>query len=183
MAQSYTTGCVHIYVGLGLASPAYLGTSEGFPMVDTQREWDAVMNDISGSKLPFDYVYEGEQAIISTVLTRWNQAVLDVIDTQPNVAGVLGVNSATDTGSMMAQEGLTFQLWLRYGFGAKAAYLGQGLGKHYPQVILLGPDRTESGSRPRKEHRIFQAWRRYDPTIGNFVLRDSIGLDSLPSPD
>ncbi len=183
MAQPFATGAVHVFIGMTVDAAQYVGTCESFPMQDVQREWDAVMNDLSGSKLPLDYVYEGEQAIISCVFTRWNQAPLDFIDSQPNPLTTLqGTNGVLDTGSMMAVEGNTFHLWLLYAFGAAKAiaYTGMALGRHYPQTMLIGPDRIESGSRPMKQHRIFQAWRQLQPNM-SWLLYDQAGLPGLPA--
>ncbi len=185
MAQPYCTGAVFVFIGVTTDSAQYLGTCENFPTRSTKRNWDAVMNDVSGSKEPFDFAFEGQSALIGCVLTRWNESVLRFLDAQPNpITNTAGVESVLDQGALMATEGNTFHLWLLYAFATKAvAYPLQGAGKHYPQCILFGPDETESGSRPKKEHRMFYAWRQYDPAAGTFTLYDEGGLTSLPPVD
>ncbi len=194
MAQPFCTGAVHAYADTGAPgsrTPLYLGTTESFPGIDTSRNWDSVMNDISGSKDPLDYIYEGQgQAVISLVLTRFNQNVLNAIRQVPGPGNTLGLDTLATVGSLAGFEGWAFRFWLLYsfgsaGFGAKAAFSTMEPGKYYPQTILWGPERTEGGTRAKKEHLILMAWKKYNPQTGTFQLFSEASGDfaGLPAPD
>jgi hypothetical protein len=188
MAQPFCTGAVHVYVAPGsVTSPAgatYLGSTESFPGMDTSRSWDAVMNDISGSKDPFDYIYEGPGVgVVSLVLTRWNQDPLTMVKSLPGPGGSSpGFATLADIGSLAGFEGFAFKLWLLYtfgstAFGAKAAYAAMEPGRFYPQCILWGPERTEGGTRAKKEHLIILAWKKFNPQNGTFTLYSEAAPD------
>ena len=188
MANQFATGACHIFVcPSSAAAPAYLGTCESYPQETRSPEYEALINDISGTKVPLDFAFEGESAQISMVLTRWNEPVALRLEAKPNpgtaaVGGtppsVPGTWRANDVGSLMGFEGFAWQVWLVRTFGSllanKAAYVGTGLlpGRHYPQCIVWAPETNEEGTAPMKRHFMMYAWPRYNPALFNFVLYD-----------
>lgn len=187
MAQPFATGVQHCFVGLGgsgsAPSPLYLGTGESFVRRDEHRAWDAIMNDISGSQLPFDYVFSGSEVIHSLVLTRWNMAVIRLLEAQPDpFFNVRGTTREVDVGALMQTEGLVFQFWVTNAFSGKAAYPLLDAGRRYPSTILWGPDTEEGGTRANKRHLIFRSYRIYDPVTRSMLLWDT-NLAGLPNPD
>ncbi len=187
MGQVFCTGATHFFINGGKGT-VYLGTAEGAPSTNVTRNWDATMNDISGSRDPLEYLFEGEgEAVISIILTRWNMLVLQALKTFPFTAQAIsnpalittrGSNTLNDIGSGMAIEGNTYGLLVYYQFGAafgnKAAYLANGMesGKFFPQCITWGPDRSELGTKAKKEQLIFRAYKRFvpSPVGGTFTL-------------
>lgn len=178
--QQQATGAVHIYVRPpGGSQPLYFGTSESFPKDTRNPEYEPVMNDISGSKVPLDFAWEGESAIISLVMTRVEQSIVELMQARPHSAGALpGSWALNDVGSLMSLEGLTWQIWLAYTFGAalgnKAAYVNQGMraGRHYVQAIIWAPQDDETGTKPMKQHFLLYAWPKLNMTTRRFVLYD-----------
>ncbi len=181
MAKLWATGPVHIFVGIsGTAkSPIYLGTGETAPNIDIKIEYSPVMNDIGGDRLPFDRIYEGSEADISVVLTRWNEPTVAALMSVPNAAGVRGRQTPTDLGTLMGSEGYTFPVWLLFprsplNAGGLLAQAGMPAGYRFFSCINMG-DSMQFGTRANKHHVMVHAtrgWNRpgvYNPAIvGSF---------------
>lgn len=196
MASEYATGAVHIYVKMPATIPVvggsikYLGTAEQGPERSTERTFKQVMNDLS-SQRAFDYVYAGgEEAVLSFVLTRWNENVAQGLERAP-VSGGFGFATIFDQGSLMGQENLAVEIWYGFSFhmglaGAPARPSMPGIegGRHYVQALFWGPERDETGSHERKKHMVFRAWKKYDKTTSppRFTLFDT-NMAGLPTPD
>jgi hypothetical protein len=185
-----STGAVHIFIAkptlkpyfgngpLPTGIPIYFGTCESMPQDQRQPEYEMLMNDSTGSKVPLDVAWEGESAQISLVMTRTNQALVESIMAHPSGSLPPGAWSFNDAGALMGLEGLAWQVWLVYQFGAalgaKAAYTSQGLrpGRRYAQCVLWAPQSEETGTKPMKQHFMFYAWPYADYTNKRFVLYD-----------
>src|SRR5438105_3720161 len=115
MAKPYVTGPCAIYCGIGaLYAPIFLGHSERGVRIRIAPEYEPVHNDLGG-RVPIDWLYEGETAIISADLTRFNEAVYELIAARPRTStlgSVPGVNVPGDIGTMMITEGFAYPLWL-----------------------------------------------------------------------
>jgi len=191
MAQEWATGGVHIFVrgntsngGNKKTAPIlYLGTAEQAPSIQTDRTFKQVMNDLSSQK-PFDYVYAGgSEAILSFVLTRYEEPAATLLEQAP-ISGGLGFETIFDQGSIMGQEGLTLDIWYLYTFGGLAAspsMTGQEAGRHYVQALFWGPDTHSLGTQERKKHFVFKCFKKYDPTQNppRFTLWDT-NMQGLP---
>lgn len=188
MAQEYATGAVHIYVkmpsnnllGGGIR---YLGSSEQGPQRTTERTFKQVMNDLS-SQRPFDYVYAGgEEAVLSFVLTRWNDGVAQALECAP-FSGGFGYSTIFDQGSLMGQENLAVEIWYSFTFSGRASMPGMEGGRHYVQALFWGPEQDETGSHERKKHMVFRAWKKFDAKVTppRFTLFDT-DMTGLPRID
>ncbi len=71
MAQPYATGAVWVFGRfVGGGSPIFLGTCEKMPQDSRSNEYEAVMNDVSGTKIPLDFAWEGISSQIPQDLPR-----------------------------------------------------------------------------------------------------------------
>jgi len=191
MAHPFVHGPVHVFAALGPSSSAtYLGTGERAPRVSIRREWEPLFNDIGGTRIPFDYAFQGEEAFVTIQLTRWNQSTLTALkDVIGNAQGriVPGTTADGDIGSLMATENLGRTLWVQYAYGAgqlapHAAMSDMVPGYRFPCAFLQGPDDSEGGTDPAKELVTFHAIRQYNPSTRKFTLFDYV-LTGLPLPD
>lgn len=194
MANEFCTGAVHIYVqqmgGQPTTSTAigYLGTCENFPERQTERSYKNLQNDLS-SQRAFDYVYAGgSEAVVSLVLTRWNESVALTLERAP-VSGLVGADHLNDIGSLMFQEKLGWRLLLVNQFGtgvaggiARPTMVGQENGRRYVASLFWGPERFESGTKEAKKHMVFRCGRLYDPATQKFTLWDG-NISGVPAPD
>lgn len=185
MPQPYTRGPVLIYAGVGGSSgPLYLGTGERAPRVSRLREFEPVMNDLAGTRVPFDMLAEGQQALITVKLTRWDDAVLQAVEARSSAAPAGGIAGPGSTGALMIAEGWAFPLWLLYSYGpqgpaAKAAMGTLRPGFHFFATWLEGPQDGEGGTDPATELLVFHAIEVY--TGGTMSLYD-YNLAGLPAP-
>ncbi len=185
MAQQYASGSVHVFCaynppGGPASGPFYLGTCEQMPQDNRNPEYELLMNDISGSKKPLDLAWEGEDATISLVLTRFSHVGWNLLETKPfPTANVNGEWDIEDVGALMGLEGICWSVWLVYSFGSalanKAAYTTQGMppGRFYPQCVVWAPMADETGSRPMKRQVIFYAWPKLVTTAANVQASQS----------
>jgi hypothetical protein len=201
MAQ-LSTGAVHVFAqapnGTGVYpsgnTPLYLGTCEKMPQDQRQPEYEMLMNDVSGTKVPLDLAWEGQSAQLSLTFTRTVQPNIELLleSPRPSTAGAAGAGrnplggvtdspgtwSFADVGSLMSLEGLGWTISLVYTFGAalaaKPAYTGQGLraGRRYWQCILWAPQRDETGTAPMKQHFMLFSWPYANYKTGDFILYD-----------
>lgn len=182
MASLYSSGPVHIFCGIVGSGVQYLGTGERAPKIRLNPEWDAVMNDLSGTKLPMDYIFEGEEAFVGVTLTRWNQPVLDILRTRTNRAAPPGFTLPTDLGSLMVTEGLTVSLYLYFTFATKLAMVAAGMpaGYRFTSAFLMGPDDLERGTGPNKDQTMFHCVRAFDIVTGRMNLYD-FNVGAMPA--
>lgn len=188
--QPWCTGVVHLYAGLvgspTSPSPVYLGTGEQGPEPEDDHRFTAIMNDLAGPEVPFDYQYAGFLSRASFVLTRWNEVAIQLLEAQPSplLGSVPGVNSTADMGTIMGLEGGAIQFWLRNTMPAlKAAHQQLGNGRRYPQCILASPIKRIQGNRPNKIVFGILSWGQYSATLKKFTHWDDQGVAALPAPE
>src|SRR4051812_18674385 len=117
MAIPYNTGPVIIGVQTaGRSAPVFLGTAEQAPDYEIRPQFEPIHNDLSGTKVAFDHIYELQDVFVSMVLTRWNEPIVAEIQALPTTLGTRGRNVAGDVGTIMGLEGAAFQtfLWFMY---------------------------------------------------------------------
>ena len=180
-AQPYATGAVHVFVRALVSGPiTYFGTCESMPQDSRNNEYEMLMNDISGSKVPLDLAWEAQSAQIGLVMTRWDEVVAQTLTSAP-ISVVDGSWPWESVGTLMGLEGFYTEIWLTYTFGGalanKAAYTGNGLtsGRHYLQAVLWSPQTDETGTKPMKRHFMFYAWPKLviGGTKPRFTLYDT----------
>lgn len=201
MAQPFTRGAVHIFVGATGSGPAgssgfgpvsptpiYLGTGERAPRVSIRKRFRDVQNDLGGDE-PFDFSYQGRSAIVIVKLTRWNELVLQALETVVGVQPGLdagGTDVAGDIGTLMITQGAAVPLWISYsyapaGVAPQAAFSNLRNGWHFFAAWLEGPDDHEGGTDPATEALVFRCARVFNPLTGAFLLYDR-NMAGLPAP-
>ncbi len=172
--QPYSTGAVAIYVGTEFGQfPELLGWGEEAPEMKVITKYGTVLLDRSCNNIPFDHTWEGQVAIISVVLTSWDEAVAQALtivpaaDTGSSIENKPGTWTQEDFGVLMGAEDWSFPLWLRYLYGsgetlkfdytasARAGSLNAGF--RFPKCFVREPWSIESGARPMKRQFIFFA--------------------------
>jgi hypothetical protein len=151
MAIPFVTGPCGAFVRLS-STPVFLGHCERSPSVQIRPYYSPVFSDFAGQRVPLDEIYDGEDAVISLDLTRYNEAVYTAMAARPSGMSPLGpnaprgANAPGDIGSLMLLEGYTFDLWLTFPYAAKAVFSSGATGGpmpagyHMPACYLEGPD-------------------------------------------
>lgn len=164
MAKLYTTGPAHLFVGVGNVSskePVYLGTAETAPDIDIQREYEGVPNDLGGSRLPMDRIYEGEEGMVGGVLTRWNEEVIAALMSVPDFEnGTRGLNNQFDLGTLMGSEGFAFPVWVVFPYASKPAFAGMPAGYRFWSCINMS-EGIRPGTRAKRHQVLFKAQRSF----------------------
>ncbi len=193
MAKVYVTGPVHMWAGVGgqdlnSKTPLYLGTGQQAPDIDIKCEWDQVMNDLSGTKLGFDDLYEGTEAMISFVLNRFKYATLLRMMSRPNYAqGTPGMEVSGDVGTLMGHENMTFPFWCKFPYNAKPFQNDMPAGLRFWSCKLLSPDKIQGGTKDKKIHCIVHAKRAFtnksSPLGGPSIVYNGGGAASVNNLD
>jgi hypothetical protein len=157
--EVHVTGVVHHWVRANLSgsqSAFYLGTAEVTPQMQIRKYKTNVMNDIAGRTLPFQKTYDGEAAVVSTLLTRWSKYAYDAILNQGKSLGLVhawGAGSETrwSRGALVYGQ-LTFEMWQVFdnSLNTTIATPGLELGYYWPQVEILDHDTVSAGTGPNK---------------------------------
>lgn len=122
MSQLYVPGPVQIFVGTG-AGGAYqfLGYSEQETGTRFDSAWEDVYSDATGPMIPLDTQYFGEQAYISSTLTKYNEAILQQLT--PRVPGLTaGAMANGEVGTLMLTEGYAVKLFLYCPYSQKSVF-------------------------------------------------------------
>lgn len=182
MAQPYVTGPAGIWVNVA-GAPAFLGHCERSPSIQIRPYYTPVFSDFAGQRVPLDMIYDGEEAMVSLDLTRYNESVYTVLSSRPGAA-IRGTNIPGDIGTLMLLEGRTFDMWVTFPYAAKAVMSsGVGLtsggampaGYHFYAAYLEGPDDLGPlGTTARRLRLNFHCIRNFaaDATGATFFLYD-----------
>lgn len=196
MAQQFVTGPVDIFVNYGslggvVTPPLYLGYSERGPRMQVRPQYSSTYVDVGGQKIPFDSCYDGQDAIVSADMSRWNEDVYAAIAIKSGASGnnsPAGIDDPGDIGTLMMHEGAAITVWLRFTHAAKLAYSTMPAGYRFPIAMLQNDDHNELGTKPRKISLVFHCLREFDVTItnaygaGRFTLFDH-DMTGLPAID
>lgn len=175
MAQVYVTGPCDIWVGPNSSSGGrsggsaqFLGHSERGPAIQIRDSFSPVYVDLGGPKVPFDMIYDGEDAIVSCELTRFNENVYETI---ADIAALQapGFNDPGEIGTLMLQEGSTYPLWIHFPYSAKVAYQNPASGAmpagyRFPAAYLQQDSLPALGTTARKMHLVWHCLRQF--TVG-----------------
>lgn len=183
MSVPYETGPVEIYAAVNSTFPAnplltypqkseirFVGTGEIAPDIIKQTKFDPVFNDIGGS-LPFDYLFQGEEALIPITLTKFNWTVLTRMNSMPNPrSGQPGYYQATDTGTLMVTEGLAYHFWMHFPYYSNKTIFstaGMVAGYHFWATWTEGPFVVQGGTKANKIRLNQKCVRVYQPASNN----------------
>lgn len=196
MAKQYVTGPCDIFVNFGttdggiVTAPKFLGHSDRGPRIQIRPQFTNTFVDIMGLKTPFDAIYDGEDALVSFHLNRWNPSIYHATSHPVDGNSTRGESRFGDVGTLMVYEGAARFLWIRFPHRAKPAYSEQVAGYRFHAAFLQTDDLTDLGSKPRKISLVFHCLRKGDFSdadqtalgSGRFTLFDH-DMDGLPPVD
>jgi len=195
MAKLYSTGPVLIFTNALNTGPAYFGTGQQAPDIQTKPEWEQVMNDLGGTRVPFDRCYEDAEAITSVVINRYNEAQLEAMMSRPDTdLSTAGSTGSGEIGTLMGQEGMLFTVWLMFPYAPKPYQTSDAVsGYRFPGSMLFGPENIKGGTKDKTVSLTWQHQRVFSvapgayvtgvgavPGVGSFVLYDH-NMAGLPA--
>jgi hypothetical protein len=190
MAQAWVTGPAHIFLSFyssiavsgpagvvtTLTTPIYLGTTERVPRLRIRAGWTPVFNDLTGGVIPYDMLYEGEEAFITGDFTRFNETTIRLLQARPRhflQPTNRGTIQLLDQGTLMLTEGYAFQLSMFFPYSSKLAFAGMPLGYRFPAAWLEGPDDLDNlGTVARVDRLVFHALRIINLSNATMTLCD-----------
>lgn len=200
MAQVLGTGPVHCYLSYGgLANPAsppffadgpaigpiYYGTTREGPDITERISHYPVMNDLTGPQISFDDGYAGREDIITLQMTRWLEALDQIIEAYPRQSAGIprGVLPLSSIGSLTVTEGMTFRLFLIHAGAGRAANVAAGLalGRMYYECQVLGPNKVIRGNKENIMVRTFRAKNIVNVAGGSLQLFSEATVDLAPA--
>lgn len=183
MSQPYSTGPCFCSVNPGRDRAFYLGTPERPADMDLRPYYEDCMNDLAGSKIQFDIMYVGQDAMITFDLTVWNADTLEACKSfaLPGI-GTPGTDAALDRGTLMLTEERSYELWIDYPRSLLPAMSTLVRGYHFFNVYLMGPHKMNPGVKPYKERCIFHALGKYDFGTRRFSVYDH-DMDGQATPN
>lgn len=191
MAQPFVTGPAGLYLLFpGQSSILFLGHSQRGCRIEDVYEWEPVLNDVSGTRYPFDMAFEGVESFVSCELTRWNMPVLRLLEQVPAVSAALGAPVAVpgtsqfgDLGTLMITEGMAPMLYIQFPYSViKPAYATQPVGRRYLAAFLERDVSDKLGTQARVQPLTWNCKRVFRPATYANLLYD-FDLSGLPQPD
>lgn len=183
MAQPYSTGAGHIFVGIGAQfSPVYLGTAMDRPIIEGRPNFEAIMNDLYGGSAgaPFDFSFLGQVDVISVSgFNRFNWAVFRSLTKFPNPTGTPGLFLPGDIGTIMGLENMAAPVWVQFPYATKTAMSPMEQGRHYFQSVLFDPHQLRVGTRAAEIGLIWLCFMKFNAPNQQIGLWDG-DMSGLP---
>ncbi len=177
MAQAWSTGPVDLWVGVGSqGTPKFLGHSENGYEINPRPQYEQVMNDLAGIRVPYERGWQGADYMVlpGGSLTRWNEniygALQGYVDPKSTFAGALirGRENTVARGSLMMTQGLSIGVWLRYPFSVLPAFAGLPGGYRFVNCVV-DADSMNPGAKAYKIGPAFYAWPAFIPNVGFYA--------------
>jgi len=162
--QHYSTGPVMLFVqfrqGQLNGQPAFLGWGETAPDIEERPEWEPVMSDDVGSKIPSDIIWQGSHAYVSVDMTKRDEEIILNLKARPYfLNSVPGLDVFGERGSLLITENLSFIFYCLFTYNGKPVYgqNGQPDGYRFPYTWVEGPDVHGVGMKVNKRHLVFHS--------------------------
>lgn len=180
----HVTGAVHHYIQVrGDDNIWYLGTAEITPQMQRQKFAQRVLNDWWGKTLPAQRTYDGESAVVSTLLTRFSKLAYDRLKrageaSLVTISGAGGTETRLSRGHAMFGRS-DFQMWQVFDFALfpTVASYGLELGWYWPQVTMENHDTVAAGTQAEKLMLVFDCQPKRIPQASfNSVSGNELGF-------
>ncbi len=163
---------------------AFLGWMEKVPTVRVRPVYRPYRTDVGGVE-PHEHYYGGSSAMVSGVMTVWNQATLTLMQTYTGDY-YPGQDTAGAVGRAMGAEQAAFQLFTVFPYQRKGDYTDMPPGYRFLNAWLQD-DGSTNGSTARKVQLAWKCQRLFNPADGTYTLYDSnmaplAGSEALTSP-
>lgn len=169
-----------------LGIPVFLGTCERVPLIRLEQHWQPFIRDDGGLSVPYELIYDSEEAWVYAEINRYNEPVLKAVQDRCFQIGgpaLRGFDREEDVGTLARTEGVAYPLWLSFPYAGKLSYGRAGMPPNYvfPQVVAFGPEEMSLGHRPRKNRLVWRALRHHDDN-GDSLLYAHDPFTALPAP-
>lgn len=185
-----STGAVNLFLGYPKPYTAYqkgidplssqtivwLGAGSTGPDIDETGFWEPLISDISGTRTPFDQVFEGCSATIAIQLTNWSESALNILQNRPYTftSGPRGSYAATDVGTCALSEHRALSVYALFTRRNAPAMVANNMPRGFraPANVVAAEVTRKSGSRANSVGVVMLAIARYIASTATFVVYD-----------
>lgn len=195
MADFLVTGPAHIFFKFpGQSNYLYYGTTETTPQIRVVPAYKPVFNNIAGTEVPMDKVWQGEYAAIVIDMNRTVESVYATLQQKPRfgqgaLAVAAGSESKADRGLLLNQNGTGMQLVLAHQYyNLPQAVADLPAGYTFYSVSNEADDQNNIGTVPRNNMLMMVANPIYYPlnsgnaNAGGFLTYTRTVPTGLPTP-
>lgn len=130
--------------------PHYLGVCQNFPTISNMPSWKDIKADSDGRGVSSDVSFDGQSAVVSCLLTEYDDAVANIVRRYQYPRGVSGVDNVGTRGNFLFGSGGFLELWLRW---PHTSVVGNSVllrepGRHYPYCYAQVDDVPQMGTSP-----------------------------------
>ena len=168
--QPWVEGPNFISVGIAGGALQFFGTAAHCPRPRIQRAFKPLMNDVMAHQLPFDKSFQGQKAIISMSMSRWNYAMYLQM-AQTTQGGDPGSLNFGSLGTLMLFEGFAMNIGIQFPYNAIAAFSAMPKGYIFYGCTMESDDLMEEGGTEGQILNLtFEATSAYNPATGGNAL-------------
>ena len=136
-----------------------LGYCEGDTRLSLSPQFDDVMTDFGGRRVPYDLEFHGCEATVSGDLIYYDEATLNNLKKwlSGSSAGSAAGSFANQTpGTLVRTEGNAFTLTIKSAYANKPAFAGMNGGFSFPFAVPVGTWDVGLGARTKRERITFR---------------------------
>lgn len=142
--QPWSQGPNYISLGLQGGALQFFGTAAYVPKPRIVRAYKALPNDVMAHQLPYDRSFQGEYAVVSMSMSRWDNALYALM-AQPTLSGTPGTLGFGSLGTLMVFEGYAMKLGIQFPYQAISAFSGMPQGYIFHAAMMESDDISEEG--------------------------------------
>lgn len=155
--QFFVSGPTSISVGTGVAGALeFLGFSEGGISVEFNAEFDDVLCDIGGGKLPTDVIFQGMDAFIRAEVSNYDETVMTSLLARVFSGGSGSIPAGT-MGSLMNAQSQSQRLLLMSPYSSLTAFSTMIPAYNFLSTYLVGSASVELGTKVKKWRLVWRA--------------------------
>lgn len=178
MPSVYVTGPVGIFVSGsgGAGGPQQLGVCENGIQISVTPEYDGVMSDIAGTRIPLDLIFMGVQGSVGGTLTVFSWTLFEMLAKVPFTGtSSAGLTQFGEIGTLMTIENAAPQIWVKFPYSQKGVFGDMVPGYHF-YAALLNNNQIMANSGATKIPIAFRCIRKYFASSANNVAAGSFLL-------
>jgi hypothetical protein len=164
----------------------FLGFCEGDTRISFDGQFEDVTCDASGTRLPFDVAFMGEQAFTSGDLVLSNEAVYQKVAARigpaADVPGVYGAGGSGAIGLLMGLEGGAYGLVIKSPYAGKAVFTSVGMvpGFVFPRSYLADQIDVSLSTKRTIRRLVFRSLPAWNISTSSYTLFTTT-LPTLPA--
>lgn len=148
----------------------YFGTASHCPRPRIMRAFKPLMNDVTAHQLPFDKSNQGQKAVLTMSMSRWDYSLYGRM-AQVTQGGDPGQLNFGSLGTLMLFEGFAMNIGIQFPYQAVSAFSNMPRGYVFYGCTMESDDLMEEGGTEGQILSLtFEATSVYNPATGGNTL-------------